>query len=65
MAIFWLNFFPQNGGGGEGNQSSSKFSQWFRRDSPSDVNDTRRSSIQDELVKNIINGKFMPRTLGP
>ncbi|EEB20270.1 eukaryotic translation initiation factor 4E transporter, putative [Pediculus humanus corporis] len=44
-----------NGGGGEGNQSSSRFSQWFRRDSPSDVNDTRRSSIQDELIKNIIN----------
>ncbi|KAK6621247.1 hypothetical protein RUM43_011553 [Polyplax serrata] len=44
-----------NGGGGEGNQSSSRFTQWFRRDSPSEINDTRRSSVQDDMIKNIVN----------
>ncbi|KAL0266372.1 UNVERIFIED_CONTAM: hypothetical protein PYX00_008932 [Menopon gallinae] len=44
-----------NGATGEGNQSSSRFSQWFRRDSPPDVTDSKRATAYDELIKNIIN----------
>lgn len=52
-----LIFLFQNGATGEGNQSSSRFSQWFRRDSPPDLTDSKRSTVYDELIKNIINGK--------
>ncbi|XP_023289580.1 eukaryotic translation initiation factor 4E transporter isoform X3 [Orussus abietinus] len=43
-----------NGVGSNGS-SGSRFSQWFKRESPVQQVDTRRASIQDELLNNLLN----------
>lgn len=35
--------------------SGSRFSQWFKRESPVQQLDSRRASIQDELLNNLLN----------
>jgi translation initiation factor 4E transporter len=46
----------QNGMAVEG-PAGSRFCQFFRRESPVNQPESRRSSLQDELLNNIINGR--------
>lgn len=46
----------QNGTAVEG-PAGSRFCQFFRRESPVNQPESRRSSLQDELLNNIINGR--------
>jgi len=46
----------QNGTAVEG-PAGSRFYQFFRRESPVNQPESRRSSLQDELLNNIINGR--------
>lgn len=42
-------------GVGSSSGSGSRFSQWFKRESPIQQIDSRRASIQDELLNNLLN----------
>lgn len=49
-----------NGVGSNGG-TSSRFSQWFKRESPIQQVDSRRQSIQDELLNNLLNDISEPK----
>lgn len=50
--MLYLTF--QNGVGSNGG-SCSRFSQWFKRESPVQQVDSRRTSIQDDILNNLLN----------
>lgn len=49
-----FRFYLQNGVGSNSG-TGSRFSQWFKRESPIQQADSRRTSIQDELLNNLLN----------
>ncbi|CAD6230459.1 GSCOCG00006768001-RA-CDS [Cotesia congregata] len=52
-------------GVGANSGSGSRFSQWFKRESPLQQNDSRRPSIQDELLNNLLSDITEPNIQVP
>lgn len=54
----FANLLPNGVSGNDGDTSGSRFSQWFKRESPKQTqnNDSRRSSLQDDhIIRNLLN----------
>ncbi|KAK5638593.1 hypothetical protein RI129_012888 [Pyrocoelia pectoralis] len=52
------NLLPNGVSGNDGDTSGSRFSQWFKRESPKQTqnSDSRRSSLQDDhIIRNLLN----------